>query len=67
MENLADGPMTALEYGAQGVGRAELLRLIRRGEVRPVLRGVFVRADYPDTVELRCRCLVRVLRQRRGL
>jgi len=46
---------------AQGVERARFYQLVRSGLIRPVVRGAFVRADAPDTVELRAAAVALVV------
>lgn len=47
----------ALELSAAAIRSAE-----RRGEIRPVVRGVFVAAEAPDTIELRTHAVARAVR-----
>ena len=61
MEKLPEGPVTIPELDALGFGAAEMARLVRRGALRRVFRGVFVSAGCALTPELRCRCLAKVL------
>lgn len=62
-ENLSDHtaipsvPFTAAEAGRRGVSRWELRQLVHNGQLRRVLREVYVRADHPDTIELRASAL----------
>lgn len=46
-------PFTTAQAREFGLDRVVLKRLQRRGEVRRVLRGVWVRSDVPDTFEIR--------------
>ena len=58
MENLSlpDGPFT--RYVANRLFTDhEWRELLRTGLVRPMLRGVFVSAALPDTIELRCHAM----------
>lgn len=57
-----DGPFTHADLVGLGIPPARLRRSERIGEVRSVVRGVFVRADEPDSLELRARALARVAR-----
>ncbi len=46
-------PFTAPMAHALGISRKRLDRLVRERDVRRVLRGVYVRADVPDTIHVR--------------
>lgn len=46
-------PFTAPMAHAVGISRKRLDRLVRERDVRRVLRGVYVRADVPDTIDVR--------------
>ena len=61
MHPLPDEPFLVSEIVALGFTRHQLETLIAEGAVRRVLRGVYVHADLPDTVDLRARCAARVL------
>jgi len=53
----ASDPFTYQQAVDRGVSRHVLSRLSREGSVRRVLRGVFVDATVPDTLEVRARAL----------
>jgi Protein of unknown function (DUF559) len=57
-----DGPFTRADLRAVDVDEAALKRALRRGEIRPVLRGVFVYAHVPDSLELRARAVAKTVR-----
>lgn len=61
MTDLPDHPFDLDGAGRLGVTRHQLEALVAEGAVRRVLRGVYCRADLPDTVELRARCAALVL------
>ncbi|HET7355695.1 MAG TPA: type IV toxin-antitoxin system AbiEi family antitoxin domain-containing protein [Nocardioidaceae bacterium] len=46
-------PFTLAQARARGLTRYDLARLVRQRDVRRVLRNVYVRADVPDTIDLR--------------
>lgn len=48
-----NGPFTSADAHAAGISRWTLAELVARGEVRRVLRNVYVMADAPDTISLR--------------
>jgi uncharacterized protein DUF559 len=52
-----DGPFTRDDVPSSTIRGGR-----RRGEVRPVLRGVFVASHLPDTIELRAHAAARVVR-----
>lgn len=54
-------PRTLRELCAAGMGPAELRRRLSAGDVRRVLRGVYVAAVVPDTQALRIRAMERVV------
>jgi hypothetical protein len=56
-----DAPFTPALAQDLGVSRETLRHLVRSGMVRPVLRGVYVAMQAPDTMLLRARCLGLVL------
>lgn len=64
MESLPwpDTPFTRPELTELGVGPSDLRRGLRLGEVRSVVRGVFARADLPDTITLRALAIAKVAR-----
>lgn len=51
------GPFTLAEAKAAGLGRDPLMRLTRQGILRRVLKGVYVDAAAPDSLELRALAL----------
>lgn len=51
--SLPDLPFTAAQTRGLGLSRYDLKQLVRQREVRRVLRNVYVRADVPDTIEVR--------------
>lgn len=61
MDQLPTHPLTATDLTRLGVSPRALRRLLEDGELRRVVRGVYCRADLPDTVELRAQSLARVL------
>lgn len=54
------GPFTSGSIAELGVSRHQLRRWLREGKVRRVLRNVYVAADVPDDLELRCRAVALV-------
>jgi hypothetical protein len=57
-----DDPFTRADLHGLGASAATLRRALRDGDVRTVVRGVFVRADRPDSLELRARAVAKVVR-----
>jgi hypothetical protein len=57
-----DQPFTLSDLRALEIPEARLRRAVRAGEVRSVVRGVFVGAEATDTIELRARAVARVVR-----
>lgn len=58
MDQLAlDLPFSRARVASAGLSRSVLERMLNDGVVRRVLRGVYVRADQPDTMLLRARAL----------
>jgi hypothetical protein len=55
-------PFTHADLRMWGLPSSTLRRGQRRGEVRSVVRGVFVAAYVPDSIELRARAVARVVR-----
>jgi len=53
--NLPSVPFTAAQARELGLSRYRLDEMVRRREVRRTLRNVYVRADVPDTIELRAK------------
>ena len=60
-----DRPFTTAQDSAAGIGDDALLRAVRRGRVRRLHHGVYVRGDVPDTLHLRV--LAAVATQPEGL
>ncbi len=60
-----DRPFTTAMASAAGVDRATLDRLRRTGQVRRLLRGVYVDATAPDSVQLRARAMSHLVDRRR--
>ncbi|MGZ4429126.1 MAG: type IV toxin-antitoxin system AbiEi family antitoxin domain-containing protein [Nocardioidaceae bacterium] len=52
-----DRPFTTSEAAALGVGRNVLARLVGAALLRRLVRGVYVAAQVPDSLLLRCRAL----------
>jgi len=48
-----DHPFTLADAALRGISRSRVQLAARDGVLRRVLRGVFVRSDLPDTIELR--------------
>lgn len=57
-----DRPFTAREAESLGVGRSLRGRLVERGLIRPLLRGVFVADQVDDSLRLRVAALKLVVR-----
>lgn len=57
-----DAPFTLADVDALGIGQRALRDAVGDGRVRRVLRGVYVRSDLPDTVELRAAAAGRALK-----
>jgi hypothetical protein len=57
-----EGPFTRADLRALDVSEAALKRALRRSEIRPVVRGVFVVGGSPYTLELRARAVAKVVR-----
>jgi hypothetical protein len=55
-------PFTPADLRDAGITQAALRRAVRRGDVRSGIRGVFVRADLEDCLELRARCVAKAVR-----
>ena len=62
MTTLPDLPFTRADLVDLGLSEAELRRLRRSGEVRTVLRGVYVASTVEDSLGLRTSALARVAR-----
>ncbi|WP_122816120.1 DUF559 domain-containing protein [Nocardioides pantholopis] len=56
-----DEPFTRAELSGLDITAAELRRGLAEGEVRPVVRGAFLAAHLPDTIELRARAVAKVV------
>ncbi|MFT4082486.1 MAG: type IV toxin-antitoxin system AbiEi family antitoxin domain-containing protein [Nocardioides sp.] len=54
-------PFTRTQAADHGITPARLKRLIAGGAVRRVLHSVYVAAEVPDSIDLRCRALSSVL------
>lgn len=54
-------PFTLADLEALDLSEGRLRRAVRDRAVRPVVRGVFVRSDVPDTFDLRIRAVAHVL------
>jgi restriction endonuclease-like protein len=61
MHELPDHPFLISEIASLGISRRQLDALVAQDAVRRVLRGVYVRADLPDTVDVRARCAALLL------
>lgn len=57
-----DQPFTPADLRALQIPEGRLRRAVRAGDVRQVVRGVFVSAETPDTIEMRARAVARVVR-----
>jgi hypothetical protein len=57
-----DEPFTRAELTGLGLSATALRRALRLGGVRSVLRGVFIAAHVPDSLELRARAVRKVVR-----
>lgn len=58
---LPSRPFTVAHADAHGVSRKSLRTMLEHGVVRRVLRGVYARADVPDSIELRAAAAALVL------
>jgi hypothetical protein len=61
MATLPDDPFHVRDLPLLGLTRHQLDDLVAAGDVRRVVRAVYVKASVPDTVELRARCARMVL------
>lgn len=61
-DQLPDRPFTTAERAALGLSQHTLERSIKERVVRRVVRGCYVRADLPDSLELRAAAIARVLK-----
>jgi hypothetical protein len=59
-----DSPFTRADLKTLELDEPALKRALRRGEVRRVVRGVFVAGHVPDSVELRARAVARAVGER---
>ncbi len=57
-----DVPFTKQQALAAGMSHWRLEQALANSDVRRVLRGVYVRSDVPDSIELRCRASAFVIR-----
>src|SRR5688572_3895786 len=55
-------PFTLGDLAAVGIPAGRLRRALKDGEVRVVVRGVYVLAAASDSVELRCQAVARVVK-----
>jgi hypothetical protein len=62
MRRWPDEPFIRADLHALGASPADLRRAQREGEVRRIVRGVFVRADVPDGITLRTHAVAKVVR-----
>ena len=53
MDSLPDGPFALGDLAEMGLTRRRLRTLLETGDVRRMVRGVFVCCEIPDSVELR--------------
>ena len=58
---LPDSPFTYADVEALGISRHTLRRLVSENLVRRLVRGVYARADLPDTVEMRAKAVAAVI------
>lgn len=56
-----NSPFTLADAQATGLSSDDMRSLRRRGDVREVVRGIYVSADVPDTLDLRAAALTRVV------
>lgn len=56
-----DHPFTLRQAAELGITRTRVHTAVRDGVIRRALRGVYVRADLPDTIELRARAAALVV------
>ena len=57
-----DEPFSRADLCVRDIPPSRLRRALRHGEVRPVVRGVYVPADLEDSLELRARAVAKVVR-----
>lgn len=60
-DRLPSHPFTSAQAAEYGVSRPALYRLVSEGVVRRAVRDVYVRAEVPDSVPLRAKCLSLVI------
>jgi hypothetical protein len=58
---MAGRPFTRTEALAEGIDAVAVRTLVRRGQIRRVVQGVYVDSGVPDSLELRAEALARVL------
>lgn len=58
---MAGRPFTRAEALAGGIDQAAVRSLVRRGQVRRIVQGVYVDSAVPDSLELRAEALAKVL------
>ncbi|WP_459981923.1 type IV toxin-antitoxin system AbiEi family antitoxin domain-containing protein [Nocardioides sp. AN3] len=56
-----DAPFRLSDLPSHGLSRGQLRRLVEEGDVRRMIRGVYVHADVEQTIALRARALALVL------
>lgn len=61
VEDLPTRPFTTARAADLGLSRRQLSAAVDNGLIRRVLRGVYLRADQPDTVETRAACAALVI------
>ena len=59
--DLSADPLTRTQLGELGISKWQLHQLVRAGFLRRILNEVYVRADEPDTIDLRARAASLVL------
>ena len=57
MDEIPERPLTSADLELLGIPSQKASGLVRLGVLRRVLRGVYVRADMPLTIEVRAACL----------
>jgi hypothetical protein len=62
LQTWPDQPFTPADLRALHIPEGRLRRAVRAGDVRQVVRGVFVAAGTPDTIEMHARAVARVVR-----
>jgi hypothetical protein len=61
LQTWPDHPFTLADLRALGIPEGPLRRALRAGEVRPLVRGAFVIASTPDSIELFAQAVSRVV------